>query len=223
MSNGEVCSVRVQYRDVVGVANLLSLRRVMLEMLGKHVDRLPMLSHHRRWRSCPLRHRNHIRSASASTLDAPTRKGPAPRTRAGSAFDLHLESFPMLTQSCDFTLLFRVSYPVMISEPVSFSLFPVKASPRTFLLDLFTRPSGNFSFQPVCQHVSNFETFCTTKSKFQKKLPALKVEFSEFSELSSLWGVSQDSGNLSKRRSNALPALLRGAGPGPLHVFPMLT
>ena len=123
MSNGEVCSVRVQYRDVVGVANLLSLRRVMLEMLGKHVDRLPMLSHHRRWRSCPLRHRNYIRSASASTLDAPTRKGPAPRTRAGSAFDLHLESFPMLTQSCDFTLLFRVSYPVMISEPVSFSLF----------------------------------------------------------------------------------------------------
>ena len=33
---------------------------------------------------------------------------------------------------------------------------------------LFTWLSGNFSFQPVCQRVLNFQTFCTTKSKFQK-------------------------------------------------------
>jgi len=35
------------------------------------------------------------------------------------------------------------------------------------LSDLFTLLSGNLSFQPVCQRVLNFQTFCTTKSKFQ--------------------------------------------------------
>jgi len=39
--------------------------------------------------------------------------------------------------SIDFTLLFRVYYPDMISGPVSFAIFPVNASPRTLLLDLF--------------------------------------------------------------------------------------
>jgi len=62
-------------------------------------------------------------------------------------------SFPC---SIDFTLLCRDYYPVMISELVSFSLFLVNASARTLLLDLFIWPSGNFSFQPVCQRVSNF-------------------------------------------------------------------
>ena len=67
-----------------------------------------------------------------------------------------------------FTLLFKVYYPSLFCEPVFFSLFFVKSSSRCNFSDLSTLLSGNFSFQPVCQRVLNFQKICTTKSKIQK-------------------------------------------------------